>query len=174
MKRIITLLAILLCLPLLGSAQTLTQSFTASVAALGKVSVPASLALVNAGSTFLGYSGAATVSYRVRTTSAGSSSITLKATSDFSPIGGPTVTSATLTYTCNSPTLGTACSGTQTVSTSAQTPVLNISGASCTGGGGSCSSADPNTMSVSFGLSNSPTYQTGSYSAQITFTISAI
>lgn len=166
-------LAVLLSLTAMSSAQTLTQSFTASVAALGKVSVPASVSLTQAGSTFLAFSGTTSVSYRVRTSSAGSSTITLQATSDFTPAGGPTAATGQLTYTCSSPTLGSACSGTQAVRTTSQTPVLNISGASCTGGGGSCSSADPNTLSITFGLPNSPSYQTGSYTAQITFTISA-
>ena len=166
-------LAVLLCLPVLSPAQTVMQDLSASVAALGKVSVPASLTLNTSGTTFLSFGGAFAVSYRARTSSGGTGNITLQATSDFTPAGGPTVASSTLTYTCSGATLGSACSGTQTVSTASQTPVLNISGASCTGGGGSCSSVDPNTISISFGLTNSPSYQTGSYTAQITFTISA-
>jgi hypothetical protein len=53
------------------------------------------------------------------------------------------------------------------------TPVVTILTSSCTGGGGSCSASNPNTVSVNLTLADPPSYQTGTYSANVTFTISA-
>jgi hypothetical protein len=156
-----------------AATATATQSLSASLSPIGKVSVPSSVSLTHTGTTFADFSATMSVSYRVRTTSTGSGSITLQAGSDFSPSGGPLVSSGNLTYTCSSPTLGTACSGTQTVSTSSATSVLTIASSSCTGGGGSCSSSDPNTVSINLGLTNDTGFATGAYSASVTFTISA-
>jgi hypothetical protein len=160
---------------LLGATGTTTQTLSAQINAIGKVSVPASLALTNAGTTFVAYSGNLTVSYRARTTAAtGSGSLTMQATADFSPAGGPSIASGQLTYTCSAASLGVACSGTQTASTASQTSVVTLGAGLCTGGGGSCSAANPNTVQSAFTLSNNPAYKTGTYSATLTFTISAI
>jgi hypothetical protein len=160
---------------LLGVTGTTTQTLSAQINALGKVSVPASLTLTTAGTTFVAYSGNLTVSYRARTTSAtGSGSLTMRATADFSPAGGPSISGGQLTYTCSAATLGAACSGTQTASTSSQTNVVTLGAGVCTGGGGSCSSVNPNSVQSTFTLSNNPAFKTGTYSATLTFTISAI
>jgi hypothetical protein len=160
---------------LLGATGTTTQTLSAQIDAIGKLSVPASLNVTTAGTTFVAYSGALSVSYRARTTAAtGSGSLTLKATADFSPAGGPSISSGQLTYTCSAATLGAACSGTQTASTAAQTSVVTLGAGLCTGGGGSCSSVNPNTVQTTFTLSNNPAFKTGTYSATLTFTISAI
>ena len=109
-----------------------------------------------------------------RTTPTGTGgTITLKVASDFSPGGGPSAASNALTYVCSGATLGTACSGTQTASTTSSTPVLTVPVSACTGGGGSCSSQSPNSVNLNFTLVDSPVYPTGTYSANITFTISA-
>jgi ABC-type Na+ efflux pump permease subunit len=151
-----------------------TETLSAQVRPIGKVSVPANLTLNAAGTTFQNYSGTLTVSFRVRTTPAGNGSITLKATGDFSPAGGPTIASGGLTYTCGAATLGSVCSGTQTASTASQTSVATLPASACTGGGGSCSGSDPNTVQVNLTLVNSPTFKTGTYSASLTFSISSI
>jgi hypothetical protein len=154
---------------------TATQTLSAQINAIGKLSVPATSTVTSAGTTFAGYSGSLTVSYRARTTAAtGSGSLTVKATADFTPAGGPSIATGQLTYTCSAATLGTACSGMQTASTSSQTNIVTLGASLCTGGGGSCSTANPNTALTSFSLANSPTYKTGTYSATLTFTISAI
>jgi hypothetical protein len=152
---------------------TLPQTINAQLDPLGKVSAPASLTLTPTGTVFSPYAGTATLLYRARTTPAGTGgTITVQATGEFSPSGGPTVSSGGLTYTCSAATLGTACSGIQTVSLATATNVATIPASACTGGGGACSSADPNSVQVNFSLTNSPQYQTGSYSATVTFTIS--
>ena len=151
-----------------------TQTLSASLSPIGKLQVGANLALVGSGTLFTAFSASMSAQYKIRTTPSGSGSMTVRATSDFSPAGGPAISTGVLTYTCSGATLGTACSGTQTVSTSAQTPVVTVPAARCTGGGGTyCSSANPNSVSLSFALVNDPQYQTGPYSAILTFTISA-
>ena len=160
---------------LLGATGTTTQTLSATIDAIGKVSVPSSLTLTSAGTTFVAYSGNLSVSYKARTTATtGSGSLTLKATADFSPAGGPSISGGQVTYTCSAASLGTACSGTQTASTASQTNVVTLGAGVCTGGGGSCSSANPNTVQSTFKLSDNPAFKTGTYSATITFTISAI
>jgi hypothetical protein len=160
--------------PARSDVATLTQSINAQLNPLGKVSAPASLTLTPTGTVFSPYGGTVTLLYRARTTPAGTGgTITVQATGEFSPSGGPTVSSGGLTYTCSAATLGTPCSGTKTVSLAAQTNVATIPASSCTGGGGACSAADPNSVKLDFLLTDSPQYQTGSYSATLTFTISA-
>ena len=160
--------------PARSDVATLTQTINAQLNPLGKVSAPASVTLLPTGTVFSPYAGTATLLYRARTTPAGTGgTITVQATGEFSPSGGPTVSSGGLTYTCSAATLGTACTGTKTLSLSTATNVATIPTSSCTGGGGSCSTADPNSVQVNFSLTNNPQYQTGSYSATLTFTISA-
>jgi hypothetical protein len=164
-----------LLVPIASLAQTsatTTQTLSAQISPIGKVSIPATVSLLS-GSTFSAYTGTLLVSQRVRTTSSGSASITVTGSAEFTPAGGPTIASGALSYTCGSATLGTACSGAQTMSTSTQTPVLIVGSSACTGGGGACSSTDPNTVSLSFTLTNSPAYKTGSFSAHLTLVISA-
>ena len=160
--------------PARSDVVTLTQSINAQLNPLGKISAPASLTLTSTGTVFSPFAGTATLLYRARTTPAGTGgTITVQATGDFSPSGGPTISSGGLTYTCSAATLGAPCSGSKTVSLAAQTSVATIPASACTGGGGACSAADPNSVKVDFSLTNSPQYQTGSYSATVTFTISA-
>ncbi len=169
------LLTLILCAPVRFQAATATatQTLNASFSPIGKVSVPASVSLIKAGSAFAGYSAALSVSYRVRTTPSGGGSITMQAGADFTPSGGPLVSSGNLTYTCSGSTLGTGCAGTQTVSTSSATPVLTIPASACTGGGGSCSGSNPNNVTINLNLNNDTGFATGAYSTQVTLTISA-
>jgi hypothetical protein len=160
---------------LAGATGSATQTLSAQINAIGKLSVPASFSVTNPGTTFAAYTGALAVSYRIRSTaSTGGGLLTVKATTDFSPAGGPSIAAGVVTYTCGSATLGAACSGTQTLSTTAQTSVVTAGAGVCTGGGGSCSTTNPNTVQTNFTLANSPTFMTGTYSATLTFTISAL
>jgi len=183
-KRLVSLVAwaALLLAPMRLQAATLTttQTLQAVISPLGGLfSFPNSVTLTKSGTTFSNYTGSLSVQYRTRTTqSTGSGSITVKATADFTPTGGPSIatppsTGDALQYTCSGATLGTSCSSTQTVSTSAATNVVTLSASECTGGGGSCSSTSPNTVTLNFTLTDDPQYKTGSYSATLTFTISA-
>jgi len=157
----------------LCNSVTAGQSLSVNIGAIAKLSVvQPSVTLLHAGATFANFTGAVTVQYKVRTTPSGSSTLLVKAASDFSPANGPSIANSDLTYTCSGATLGTACSGSQTVSTTTQTNVVTVGGGACTGSG--CTGADPNSVSISLTLTDSPTFQTGSYSTSLMFSISAL
>jgi hypothetical protein len=168
-------LVIALALPLTGVGDILStsQTLSVSVVPVGKLSLPPSVTLRSADPHFGGsLSGTLTVSYWARTSSGGSGSVTVQAGSEFSPSGGPSVSD--VTYLCSGATLGTGCSGSQTLATSTQTPLVSIPGGACTGGGGACSTQEPNTVLLTLSTPNKAHYKTGTYSALITFTISTI
>jgi len=172
----------LLVAPVRSQAQTTlgTQTLYLTLQNAVKMTVsPSSVSLTHTGTAFSNYTSASsiTVSYWIRTTpSTGSGNVQVQA-AEFTPTGagGPVIGSSggPLTYTCSGATLGTNCSGNQTLSTTTQTPVVtSIPAGACTGGT-NCSSAIPNTVSTSFTLTNNPAYKTGAYSSVLTFTISA-
>lgn len=182
-KRVAPLVAVLAFLlsPIGAQAQTTlgTQTLNLTLSSAGSLyGFPNSVTLTKTGTVFNSYTGTLQIQYKARTSSGGSGTITVKATADFSPTGGPSIGTPptagdALAYTCTGATLGTNCSGTQTVSTSASTNVVTVPASACTGGGSPCSTANPNTVSLNFALTNDPKYRTGSYSATLTFTISA-
>lgn len=131
----------------------------------------ATTALSTTGNVFANpFAGSTGFTYKVRTTPGGNANIQLQVTSDFSPTGGPSVTSPLspedkLTYTCSVAQPATGCSGTQVAGT-ATTSVATF-------GGNAHSGANGNTGTLNWVLANDPQYATGSYSATITITISA-
>ncbi|HUQ94017.1 MAG TPA: hypothetical protein VM120_20220 [Bryobacteraceae bacterium] len=165
-------LLLLLPIPGAGDIQTTAQTLSATISPAGKLSVPAGMTLSGSNTRFGSFAGEMLVSYWARTQGGGGGSVTVQATSEFAPAGGPIV--ATVTYSCAGATLGTGCSGSQTLQTGSQTSVLSLPGGVCTGGGGACSAQDPNTVQLQFSAPNKPQYKTGTYSAQITFTISTV
>ena len=173
LQSTLLLLPLIICSPAGGGTGTAAQTITATITPGLALSAPSTAVLTHSQNNFSPFQSTLALKYETRTTPTGSGRITLQVTTDFAPAGGPSATKGTLTYTCGGATLGTACSGSQTASTTAQTPVLTLPGSSCTGGGGACSAQDPNTMNMTFTLVDDPAYQTGSYSATITFTISA-
>ena len=175
LRRIrLPLLLAAVTLPAAASTGTAGQTLSATLSPVGALTTPGTATLSSGSTTFQPFIGTVPVSYEIRTTPVGSGSITVQVTSDFAPAGGPSAASGALTYVCSGANLGTGCSGTQTASTTGQTPVLAVPASSCTGGGGACSSQNPNSMNVTFTLTDSPTYPTGTYSASVTFTISAM
>jgi len=170
----LTILAAGLDSPARGDSVTLTQAVSAELAPAAKLAVPATVTLVSSGATFQQFAGTLAISYRVRTSAAGGGTISLEAVSDFSPAGGPSVAANSLVYTCSGGTLGSACSGRQTAVTGTQSPVLALPAATCTGGGGVCSTTDPNSVQVTFSLDDDSSIGTGTYASQIMFVISAI
>lgn len=160
-----------------GGTGSAVQTMSATLQPKGEVSVPSSLTLTAGGSPFTPFTGGLAVSYRVRTTPSGTGStgtITAQVSADFSPTGGPSASASALTYTCGSASIGTACSGTQTASTTTQTPVVTLPASACTGGGGSCSSTNPASVDLNFSLTDSPAYPTGSYTASVILRISIV
>jgi hypothetical protein len=170
---IAVLSVVLVTVPGRSDIGSTTQTLAADIYPIGSVSVTPTVSLFTSGTTFQAYSGNLTVNYQIRTTGPGGGTVTVKANSEFSPSGGPTIAAGLLTYTCGGATLGAACSGSQTVSTSSQTPVLTVPGGVCTGGGGACSSADPNSVSLNLGLANRPSHKSGTYTTSLLITISA-
>jgi len=162
------------CVPsALGNSVTGTQTLSANLGANAKLSVvQSSVSLLNAGTTFANFTGAVTVQYKVRTTPSGSSTLVVKAASDFSPANGPSIVNSDLTYICSGATLGSACSGSQTVLTSSTTNVLTVGAGACSGSG--CAGPNPNSVSISLTSVDSPTFKTGSYSTSLQFSISAL
>jgi len=160
-------------MPAAGATGSASQTLSGTISPVGRIVVPASATLTTSVTTFHPFTGSLMVNYEARTTAAGGGNITLSVSGDFTPSGGPSAASGALTYTCSGATLGVPCSGTQTASTSSQTPVLTLPASACTGGGGTCSGPDPNSVNLNFTLSDDPGYSTGTYSASITFTISA-
>ena len=172
---------VMLLAPVCSHAQTTlgSQTLYLTLQAAGLLyNVPLSVSLTHTGTTFSAFTGNVTLQYRARTSSSGSGTITVKATTDFSCSGGPCILTPptagdALTYTCSGATLGTNCSGTQTVSTTASKNVVTIPAAACTGAGSPCNNASPNTVNVNFTLTDDPKYKTGNYSATLTWTIAA-
>jgi hypothetical protein len=171
-RNLVLLVAMLTGAQLSAQTLTATQTVGLSLAASAVVySVPPTLSLL-LGSLFSTFSGSVTVSSEIRTTATGSGTLTLQASS-FTPIGGPNASTGDLTYQCSAASYGTACSGTVTASTTSATSVATYAASSCTGGGGSCSPSDPNTVVVQFIIADKSTYETGIYLTSITFTMSA-
>ena len=156
-----------------GATGTATQTLNAQIYPIAKLPVPASVTLTSGTTHFTPFQGNLPITFRARTTPTGGGTMTLQVPSDFTPTGGPSAASGVVTYTCAGANLGAACSGTQTASTSIQTPVLTLPASACTGGGGACSAQDPNSVTLNFMVVDDPRYATGSYSAKVTFTISA-
>jgi hypothetical protein len=166
---------LLLALPRngIGDFQSTTQTLCVNVSPYGKMSIPSNVNLQAADTRFGGdLSGTLLISYSARTSDGGGGSVTVQAGSEFSPVGGPAV--STVSYLCSGATLGTGCSGSQSLATSTQTPVVSLPAGACTGGGSACTTQDPNTVLITLSAPDKPRYKTGAYSAQITFTISTL
>lgn len=130
--------------------------------------------LTTAGSNFSNYTGTTNFTYQIRTTqTGGTGNVQLEVTTDFSPAGGPSIATPptagdALSYTCtgSGSSAPTPCTGSQTASTTASTPVLNFAA-------DAHSTMAGDAGSVNWTLTNDPKYKTGTYSAIVTFTISA-
>lgn len=153
-----------------------TTTVTVTIGAEASINIAnGTTPLSETGTSFSNFTGATNFNYQIRTSqSSGTGSITMEVTSDFSPSGGPSVASPPnagdkLTYTCSGSGLSapSACSTAQTASTSSSTSVLSF-------GADAHSNVLPgDSGSVNWTLVNDPKYKTGSYSATVTFTISA-
>jgi len=177
MKRRHTLFGALASLLVLaGTAQaqfapTGTTSVSVAVAAEAALSVTSTTSLTNTGTIFNDYTGSTAFTYKIRTGSSTTYNIGLQVTQDFNPAGGPSIATPptsgdALTYQNTVSTPGTGVSGTQTASTANKTGVATF-------GAGANSAKAGNSGSVAWNLTDDPQYSAGSYSATITFTISA-
>lgn len=119
------------------------------------------------------FAGTTNFTYKIRTTKVGGTgTITAQVTSDFTAaVNGPSVATPPtagdkLSYTCVVAAPGTACVGAQNASLASATSVATFGADAHSAGAG-------NAGSVSWSLTNDPLYPTGSYTAVVTFTISA-
>ena len=160
------------CADVANQSQTLIMNLPA---AAKFISIPATTSLLGSAGSFSYFTASLPINFRIRTSAAGSASqMSLQVTTDFSPATGPSAAAGDLTYTCSGSSLGIACSGQATASTTSQTKLISFAASSCTGGGGICSSTDPNTFTMSFQLNNSPLFKASNYAATLTFTLSAL
>ena len=154
-----------------------TTTLNVTVAAEAALSVSATPNFTSTGTNFSNYTGLTNLTYFIRTTAAGGSGfIKLQVTTDFSPVGGPSVATPptagdALNYTCTVANPGnngtaTACVGSIAASTGVQTSVATF-------GPDNRSLITGNSASVNWSLTNDPKYKTGAYAATVTFTISA-
>ena len=153
-----------------------TGSLTVSVTIGAEAAISitnANTSLASAGTLFANYAGTTNFSYQIRSTkTTGSGNVVLQITSDFNGTGGPKVAvpptaGDALVYTCTVSSPATQCTGSQTASTTASSPVATF-------GADAHSAPAGNSGSVAWTLTNDPTYKTGSYSATATFTITAL
>ena len=158
-----------------ADVSTLQQTLSINLTAAGKItSLAANTSLLESGGAFSPFTAALPINFLVRTSPSGSSSqMSVQVTTDFSPTNGPSVAGGNLTYTCSAATLGTSCSGQAVASTASQT-IISFAASACSGGGGSCSTSYPNTITISFQLANNTSYKANNYAATLTFTISAL
>ncbi len=181
-RNLLRLAAAVLLLAAMGAFPAFGQTFAVSgTTTLGvtvgpeaaiAIPVPATT-LATTGTLFADYIGSTGFTYKIRTTqSSGQGHINLKITTDFSGSGGPKVAAPptagdALTYTCSSASSGTPCSSAQTASTTADTTVVSF-------GADAHSTKAGDSGTVSWNLTNDPVYQTGTYSAVATLTISVL
>jgi len=186
MKKILPLVAALLLTVSLAHGQlgnsNGTTTITVTVGAEAALNVnTSSTSLTSSGTNFTNYTGSTSLTYWVRTTlSGGSGSITLKVTTDFActgtgcinsgpSVGNPPSPNDKLSYTCSLSGAGSACNGTVNSSTGSSTNVATFGANAHT----AASYPAGDTGTTSWTLTNDPKYQTGSYSAIVTYTISA-
>lgn len=171
---ILTPIAVGLLLAQIAAAQTFgatgSTQLSVTVGPEAAISVVNSTTLVTTGTTFTNpFTGTTTFTYKVRTSKAsGGGNITVKVTSDFtgSGLSGPSVANGdALTYSCSVGSSGTPCSS-QSASTTSATPVATF-------GANAHSTLAGDSGSVAWSLANDPKYETGTYNATVTFTISA-
>ena len=174
MKKILALAATMLFAASMSFAQSGSTSPTNILSVV--VGPEGGLTIGGSGTTnlvttgnFANYTGTTAMTYYIRTTeTGGTGTITEKVTTDFAPAGGPSAASATdpLTYGCTVALPGTACTGPVTASTTSSTSVATFGAAAHSAKAG-------NSASVAWALVDDPVYKTNTYTATVTFTISA-
>jgi hypothetical protein len=172
MKKLVFFVLLALALSPAAFAAGNATSVTVAVGAEASITVGASTALTEAGN-FANYAGSTTFTYLIRTTpSTGTGSVTVKVTTDFSPVGGPSVATPaagdSLTYNCTASgtSAPTACSGPVTALTTAATNVLTV-------GADKHSTLAGDSGTVNWTLTNDPNYKVASYTSTVTFTVAA-
>jgi len=183
MKKILALTALAtlaFCASLARATDTATANgqLTLTVGAEATISVDATDAF-SLSTAFTDYTATTNFKYQIRTTSAGTGSVTvlITAANDFSngaggaPSANSPPTGDSLKITSCTADKGTACSSALTINSTAQ-QVVGFGHSASAGSPGSVSSAGAS-GSVQWDLTNDPGYPAGSYTATTTWTISA-
>jgi hypothetical protein len=176
MKKILALTSVLLLAASLSYAQqSATANLSVTVGAEAGITMGSTTAFAST-PPFGNYTASTGLTYFIRTTSSGVGHITAEVTTDFQCGGGPCVATPInsadlLTYTSSGDQPGTTGTATYqasavTASKASATPVVDF-------GASSQSLKAGNATSVAWNLVNDPAYKAGSYSAVVTFTISA-
>ena len=157
-----------------AQSTTGTTTLYVAVGPEASLTVGNSTVLASKGNAFSKYTGATSLTYRVRTVVSGS--ITLQVTGDFSPQAGPSVANPptvgdTLTYACAIAAPGT--NGSVSNCTAATQAATGSATSVATFGADARSLSNGNTGTLNWALTNDPAYKSGAYSATVTFTISA-
>jgi len=161
-----------------GQAGTGTTTVSVTVAAEAALTVTTGTTTLTTAGFFANYTGTTNLTYYLRTTQGtGGGNLQLEVTTDFpcasgGPcVGTPPTAGDTLSYTCTVANPGnsgsaTACSGSVNASTTALSNVGTFTA-------GSSSLKAGNAASVTWALTDDPKYKTGTYTATVTFSISA-
>ena len=163
-------LAVLAVAPAAYAQATAVGSVT--IGAEAGLTVPATPLFTLTGGPFSAFIATTNLTYFIRTSQAGGSgNIQVKVATDYTPAGGPSAAAANLKYACTASNPGnngtaTGCTGAVTASTTAQTPVTSF-------GPDARSSLAGNSVSIQWSLKDDPSYKASSYTATVTFTISA-
>jgi hypothetical protein len=174
MTRVKAIACVLLAIAGIAHAQIGTTTLSVAVGPEAALTVNTGTTNLTSTSTSFGnpFTGTTSLTYFIRTTkSTGTGALTTKVTTDFGPAGGPSVATPptagdALQYTCTVSSPGTACTGSQTASTTAQVAFGSW-------GTGTNSAKAGNSASAAWSLTDDPAYTTGTYTATVTFTISA-
>jgi hypothetical protein len=180
MKKLLMVVPMALLGATMSYAQyTATATLAVTVGPEASIVVNSSPAF-STSTTFADYTSTTTLTYKVRTTAAGTGNVTVYVSTDFSAGGsggGPSVLTPpnagdALTYTCTagSPVTGTTtpCATAQTATTVAGSATNVVSFAHSTQ-----SDKAGDAITTSWDLTNDPSYKAGSYNAVATYTISA-
>jgi hypothetical protein len=142
-----------------------------TVAAEAALTLAGDASLTSSGTNFADYTGTTSFTYFVRTSvGSGTGNISMKVLTDFSPAGGPSVASPLtasdkLHYTNTISAPGSAAAPADAAMTDTSVATFGADAHSAKAG---------NSGSTSWTLSNDPLYKTGSYSAVVQYTISAV
>ena len=174
MKKLLAVVPMILLAASLSYAQggstTGTTSLSVNVGAEAAIVINTTSTPLTSSGIFVDYKGTTNLTYFIRTNTVGTITLAFGGV-DFAPALGPSIMSPptgsdSLTYTCTNVIGSAACSAQTVTSDITSYPVASF-------GANVQSAKAGNAASVAWDLTNDPAYKYGSYSATVTFTISA-
>jgi hypothetical protein len=162
------------CMPAQADIASVSQAVAVSLSpAIKLLTVPATATLLPNSVAFAAFTGSFPISFRVRTSPSGGATITVGA-SEFFPTTGPKIANGDLAYTCGGSTIGSGCNSATVMTPGYQTNLVSVDSNACTGGGSPCSDANPNSVTMTVSVKNSPAFLANTYASTITFTASSL